>query len=69
MGHGHTKGRLCNGGIRQGIKTKNLNEVMCSLYRNEYRNFKLAGSTMDLIDKKCRINCGLVAQCPSKLLR
>jgi len=30
---GHTKGRMCMGGIGQGKKTKNLKVLMCSLYR------------------------------------
>jgi hypothetical protein len=34
------------GGIGQGKETKNLNVVECSLHRNEYRNLKLAGTTM-----------------------
>jgi hypothetical protein len=37
---------MSKGGIGQGKETKNLNEVICSLYRNEYRNFKLARATM-----------------------
>jgi hypothetical protein len=45
-GTGHTKGRLCKGGMGQGKETKNLMRLMCSLYRNEYRNFKLAGVAM-----------------------
>jgi hypothetical protein len=40
---GHTKGRLCKGEIGQGKETKNLK---FSLYRKEYRNFKLARHTM-----------------------
>jgi hypothetical protein len=45
-GMGHTKGRLCKGGIGQGKETKNLRKrLMCSLH-NEYRNFKLTGATM-----------------------
>jgi hypothetical protein len=40
---GHTKGRLCKGGIGQGRKLKTWMWLMCSLCRNEYRNFKLAG--------------------------
>jgi hypothetical protein len=43
---GHTKERLYKRGIEQGKETKNLNEDVCSLYRNEYRNFKLARATM-----------------------
>jgi hypothetical protein len=39
---GHTKGKLCKGGIEKGKETQNLNEVMCSLYKNECRHFKLA---------------------------
>jgi hypothetical protein len=42
----HTKGRLQTGGIGQGKKIKNLKVLMCSLYRNEYRNLKLAEATM-----------------------
>jgi hypothetical protein len=34
------------GGIGQGKETKNLNALMCSLYRNKYRNLKLARDTM-----------------------
>jgi hypothetical protein len=37
---GHTKGRLHMGGIGQGKEAKNLNVVMCSLCRNEYRNLR-----------------------------
>jgi hypothetical protein len=43
---GHTKGRLCTGEIRQGKETKNLMWLMCSLYRNEHRNLKLASATI-----------------------
>jgi hypothetical protein len=46
MDMGHTEGRLCKGGIGQRKETKNLNELLCSVYRNEYRNFKVAGATM-----------------------
>jgi hypothetical protein len=35
---GHIKGRLFEGGIRQGKKTKNLNAV--DVLRNEYRMYK-----------------------------
>jgi hypothetical protein len=35
------------GGIKQGEETKNLNVVDVSLYRNEYRNLKLAWATME----------------------
>jgi hypothetical protein len=42
----HPKGKLCKGRIGQGKEIKNLNEVTCSQYRNEYRNFKLAWATM-----------------------
>jgi hypothetical protein len=42
---GHTKRRLHKGGIGQGKETKNLSELN-GLYRNEYRNFKLARVTM-----------------------
>jgi hypothetical protein len=34
------------GGLEQGEDTKNLNVVVCSLYRNGYGNLKLAGATM-----------------------
>jgi hypothetical protein len=43
---GHTKGKLHMGGIREGKETKKLNWLMCSLYRNEYSNLKLARATM-----------------------
>jgi hypothetical protein len=42
----HNKGRPHTGGISQEQETKNLIWLMCSLYRNEYRNLKLAGATM-----------------------
>jgi hypothetical protein len=37
-----TKGKLCKSGIGQGKETKTLNEVDVLMYRNEYRNLKLA---------------------------
>jgi hypothetical protein len=43
---GHTKGRPCPGGIAKGKESKNFNVVICSLYRNEYRNLKLDSATM-----------------------
>jgi hypothetical protein len=43
---GHTMGRLCEGGVRQSKETKTWMRLMCSLYRNEYRNFNLAGATI-----------------------
>jgi hypothetical protein len=36
---GHTKGRLCKGGKIFSLR------LMCSLYRNEYRNLKLMEAT------------------------
>jgi hypothetical protein len=39
---GHTKGRLWKGGIGKGKETKTWMRLMWSLYRSEYRNFKLA---------------------------
>jgi hypothetical protein len=39
---GCTKGRLRMAWIGQGKETKTLNVLMYSLYRNEYRNLKLA---------------------------
>jgi hypothetical protein len=41
-----TKRKLPTGGIAQGKETKTCIWLMCSLYRKEYRNVKLAGSTM-----------------------
>jgi hypothetical protein len=43
---GQAKGRLHTGRTEQGKQTENLNMLMCSLYRNEYRNLKLVGVTM-----------------------
>jgi hypothetical protein len=43
---GHTKGRQCTEEIGQGKEIKNLDGLMCSLYRNEYRNLKLVRATM-----------------------
>jgi hypothetical protein len=43
---GYTKGKLYKGGIGQGKETKFWMSLMCSLYRNEYRNFRLACATM-----------------------
>jgi hypothetical protein len=47
MDMGHTKGRLHMGRIGQGEDTKILNVIdVCSLYRNECRNLKLARAAM-----------------------
>jgi hypothetical protein len=43
---GYTKRSLCKGRIGQEKEPKSWMRLMCSLYRKEYRNFKLAGATM-----------------------
>jgi hypothetical protein len=43
---GHIKERPCIWGIEQGKESKTGMWLMCSLYRNEYSNLKLAEATM-----------------------
>jgi hypothetical protein len=46
MGHESREGETVHRGIGQGKETKNLKWLICSQYRNEYRNLKQEGAAM-----------------------